>query len=179
MNRWIVWIGPDEQIGQTRSDGPDGGSDRRIEATAQTDGAQQSLCTLRGITPSVCWVWPNNYQNGITLTTPIAISIPHHPTPCGGGGHGSPLQIWKPFWRLPGRHTGGVLLGFQYKSTILEASRPTYWGVWGGGCPPGIKLSCVFSQPRASSDDPLPVGPKAGDGHPRGGSGAVSPGSIL
>ena len=22
-----------------------------------------------------CWVWPNNHQNGITLTTPIAISI--------------------------------------------------------------------------------------------------------
>ena len=34
----------------------------------------------------VCWVWSNNYQNGITLTNPIAISIRHHPTPGGGGG---------------------------------------------------------------------------------------------
>jgi hypothetical protein len=31
----------------------------------------------------------------------------------------------------------------------MEASRPTYWGVWGGGCPPGNKLEFVFSQPRA------------------------------
>ena len=38
----------------------------------------------------------------------------------------------QPFWKPSGRHIGGV---------------------WGADAPPGIKLSCVLSQPRASTGD--------------------------
>ena len=69
---------------------------------------KRGLCSKQLKQIGVCWVWPNNYQNGITLTTPIAISIPHPPHPMppspphGVGWWGMDIAIGvvnvMPFW---------------------------------------------------------------------------------
>ena len=62
------------------------------------------------------------------------------------GGHPPPQT--SPISRPGGLRNSLSILDFQYKSIISEASRPTYWGGLGGGCPPRNQVRiCLLPTP--------------------------------